>query len=40
MTGIIRMPGMTKVTGMTGITRLTDMTRDAWDSCDDSISRL
>ena len=40
MTGIIRMPGMTKMTGMTGITRLTDMTRDAWDSCDDSISRL
>ena len=40
MTGIIRMPGMTRMTGMTGITRLTDMTRDAWDSCDDSISRL
>ena len=40
MTGIIRMPGMTKMTGMTGITRLTDMTRDAWDSCDDSIGRL
>ena len=40
MTGIIRMPGMTKTTGMTGITRLTDMTRDAWDSCGDSISRL
>ena len=40
MTGIIRMPGMTKMAGMTGITRLTDMTRDAWDSCDDSISRL
>ena len=40
MTGIIRMPGMTKMTGMIGIIRLTDMTRDAWDSCDDSISRL